>query len=129
MNTTNNPALRESKNLPSVFARSDRKRGVVPPNLAELESFNLLGVFDNQPREDSPTIVELKSTSIFANSNPSFDNYFAEMRKRNQNKSFMLQNETNGFSMTAGSQSGAKKSPKNIFERRKSYAASNQISL
>ena len=103
MNTTNNPALRESKNLPSVFARSDRKRGVVPPNLAELESFNLLGVFDNQPREDSPTIVELKSTSIFANSNPSFDNYFAEMRKRNQNKSFMLPNETNGFSMTAGS--------------------------
>ena len=61
----------------------------MPPNLAELESFNLLGVFNNQPKEDSPTEVKMKSTSIFINQNPSFDNYFAEMRKRNLHKSFV----------------------------------------
>ena len=75
--------MRESKNLPSMFARSGNKRGVVPPNLAELESFNLLGVFPYKHKDDSPTEVKLKSTSIFVNQNPSFDYYFAEMRKRN----------------------------------------------
>jgi len=41
-------AVDQAKNLPSVFSRSSTKRGIVPPNIQELESFNLLGVFNNQ---------------------------------------------------------------------------------
>ena len=102
----------------------------MPPNLAELESFNLLGVFNNQPKEDSPTEVKMKSTSIFINQNPSFDNYFAEMRKRNLHKSF-VSNQTGSFTMTP-LKSGAAAANSNtinsggkndLIERRKSYAA------
>ena len=58
----------------------------------------------------------MKSTSIFVNQNPSFDNYFGEMRKRNQQRG--LNTNQNGFiSIKSGK-------PIDTYDRRKSTAAS-----
>ena len=113
--------MNESKALPSMFSRSGAKRGVVPPNLAELESFNLLGVFPYE-KELCVTEVKLKSTAIFVNSNPSFDNYFTEMRRRNILKGYTT--TQTGFTTFKGNKSndGISSTPD---QRRKSHTASS----
>ena len=62
----------------------------------------------------------MKSTSIFVNQNPSFDHYFAEMRKRNMQKGYMT-NQTGFISIKSG-----KPTPDSV-DRRKSYTATSSL--
>jgi hypothetical protein len=51
-----------------------------------------LGYKKKESPPDSPTNITMRTTFILQNSNPSFDKYFNEMKKRNQSKGWITQN-------------------------------------
>jgi len=43
-------------------------------------------------KQESPTNIKIRSTFIFKNSNPSFEKYFTEMKRRNTQKGLITLN-------------------------------------
>ena len=90
----------QTQKLPSTFTRTRLKRGRQTDGVCDYEEFNTLGVFNHQREDDSPTELKMKRTALLLNQNKSFDQYFVEMRRRNNSKGITINHLGQRFLMS-----------------------------